>query len=89
MSLHGWSHSQSNPELQAASRAAYRRLRERLIETAQRWQAAGALGPAADPGAVAELLLSVCLGYVAQRALAGDASVPAHAAALAALGSRA
>ncbi len=86
VSLHGWSHAQNDPELQAASRTAYRRLRELLAEAAQRWQAAGTLGPAADPEAVAELLMSVCLGYVAQRALAGDASVPAHVAALAALG---
>jgi|HubBroStandDraft_6_1064221.scaffolds.fasta_scaffold242926_1 AcrR family transcriptional regulator len=86
VSLHGWSHAQNDPELQAASRTAYRRLRELLAEAAQRWQVTGTLDPAADPEAIAELLMSVCLGYVAQRALAGDASVPAHAAALAALG---
>jgi len=35
-----------------------------------------------DPAATAELLTSVCLGFVAQRALAGDADVRAHVSAL-------
>ena len=85
MSLHGWSHSQSDPGLQAATRTAYRRQRELLAETVRRWQAAGKLDPGADPGGVAELLQSVILGFVAQRALAGDADVQAHATALDAL----
>ena len=85
VSLHGWSHSQSDPALKTAARAAYRRQRELLAETARRWQAAGTLDPGADPDQVAELLQSVILGFVAQRALAGDADVQAHAAALQAL----
>jgi AcrR family transcriptional regulator len=82
VSLHGWSHSQSNPELKAAARAAYRRLRDLFAETVRRWQAAGTFDAGADSAATAELLTSVCLGFVAQRALAGDASVQAHVAAL-------
>lgn len=39
----------------------------------------------AGPDGVAELMLSVCLGLVAQRALAGDADVQAHVGALKAL----
>jgi TetR/AcrR family transcriptional regulator, transcriptional repressor of aconitase len=85
VSLHGWSHSQSDPALKTAACAAYRRQRELLAETARRWQAAGTLDPGADPDQVAELLQSVILGFVAQRALAGDADVQAHAAALQAL----
>jgi len=38
-----------------------------------------------EPDAVAQLLLSISLGFVAQRALTGDAEVEAHAGALAAL----
>lgn len=34
---------------------------------------------------MAQLILSICLGFVAQRTLSGDADVQAHAAALAAL----
>jgi TetR/AcrR family transcriptional regulator, transcriptional repressor of aconitase len=83
VSLHGWSHSQSDPELKAATRAGYRRLRELIADAVRRSPAAGTAG--ADPEAAAELLLSVCLGFVAQRARAGDADVRAHVGALEAL----
>ncbi len=82
VSLHGWSHSQSNPELTAPTRAAYRRQRELFAETVRRWQAAGTFDPGADPDGVAQLLESITLGFVAQRALAGDADVQAHVDAL-------
>ena len=85
VSLHGWSHSQSDPSLKATTRTAYRRQRELFAETVRRWQAAGKFDPGADPGGVAELLQSIILGFVAQRALAGDADVQAHARALDAL----
>jgi hypothetical protein len=39
----------------------------------------------AEPDAVAQLILSICLGFVVQRSLSGDAEVEAHADALAAL----
>jgi AcrR family transcriptional regulator len=88
VSLHGWSHSQSDPALKTPTRAAYRRQRELFADAARRWQAAGTLDPAADPDAVAQLLQSVILGFVAQRALAGDADARAHIAALEALTKR-
>jgi AcrR family transcriptional regulator len=84
-SLHGWSHSQSNPELKAATRASYSGLRRLFADVVRRWQAAGTLDAAADPEGVAELLTSITLGFVAQRALAGSADVTAHVAALEAL----
>jgi len=80
--IHGWSYAQTDPALRAATRTAYRGLRTLFAETAQRWQAAGTLSTDADPGALAELLTSICLGFVAQRALAGDAGIQAHVAAL-------
>jgi AcrR family transcriptional regulator len=85
VSLHGWSHSQSDPELKAATRASYSGLRQLFTQAVQRWQAAGAFDSAVDPEAVAELLTSITLGFVAQRALAGTAKVGAHIAALDAL----
>jgi AcrR family transcriptional regulator len=85
VSLHGWSHSQSNPDLKTATRTAYRRQRELFAQTVRRWQTAGKFDPDSDPGEVAELLQSIILGFVAQRALAGDADVQAHARALDAL----
>jgi AcrR family transcriptional regulator len=81
----GWSHSQSTPELRATTRAAYRGQRELLADTVRRWQEAGTFDPAADPEAIAQLLQSIILGFVAQRALAGDADAQAHVAALEAL----
>jgi AcrR family transcriptional regulator len=85
ISLHGWSHSQSNPGLQAITRAAYRSQRDLFADTVRRWQAAGTFDPDADPHGVAQLLQSIILGFVAQRALAGDADVQAHVSALDAL----
>jgi AcrR family transcriptional regulator len=85
VSLHGWSHSQSNPELTASTRASYTGLRRQFSDVVTRWQAAGTFDATADPEAMAQLLTSLTLGFVAQRALAGSADVTAHAAALAAL----
>ncbi len=82
ISLHGWSHSQSNPELRALTRVAYRRQRELFADVVRRWQAAGTFDPGADPEGMAELLQTIILGFVAQRALAGDADVQAHVGAL-------
>lgn len=84
-SIHGWSHSQSDPELKAATRASYSGLRRLFLDVVRRWQAAGTFDPTADPEGVAELLTSITLGFVAQRALAGSADVTAHVAALEAL----
>jgi AcrR family transcriptional regulator len=88
VSLHGWSHSQSDPELKAATRASYSGLRRRFRDVVRRWQAAGTFDATADPEGMAELLTSITLGFVAQRALAGSAGVPAHVAALEAIGRR-
>jgi AcrR family transcriptional regulator len=88
VSIHGWSHAQSDPALKKAGRAAYRRLRNGYAQVARRWQAAGTLDGAVDPRTVAELLTSITLGFVAQRALIGDADVRAHVRALEALAPR-
>jgi AcrR family transcriptional regulator len=85
VSLHGWSHSQSDPELNAATSASYTGLRTLFLDVVRRWQNAGTFDLAADPQGVAELLTSITLGFVAQRALAGSADVTAHVAALEAL----
>jgi len=41
--------------------------------------------PTTDPDALAQLILSIWLGFVAQYSLTGDADVQAHTDALAAL----
>jgi len=85
IALHGWSHAQSDRRLKATTRSAYRRQRELLAEAVRRLQASGVVAPGADAAAIAQLLQSILLGFVAQRALAGDASVEAHVAAVDAL----
>ncbi len=84
--LHGWSHAQSGPELSAAVRKSYRTLRARYGSLARIRLADRALPAGVDPDAVAELLTSVTLGFVAQRALLGDGEPDRHARALAVFG---
>ena len=85
VSLHGWSHSQSDPELKAATRASYAGLRRLFAQAVRRWQVAGTFDADADPEAVAQLLTSITLGFVAQRAMAGTADVKAHVGAIEAI----
>jgi AcrR family transcriptional regulator len=85
VSLHGWSHSQSDPELKAITRASYAGLRKLFADTVRRGQAVGTFDSAADPEAIAQLLTSLTLGFVAQRAMAGKAEIEAHVSALEAL----
>jgi hypothetical protein len=85
VALHGWGHAQTDPELLATLCAALVGFRERCVPVIEQWQAEGVVAADADPKAVAQLLLSICLGFVAQRSLTGDADIKAHAAALAAL----
>ena len=83
--LHGWSYAQTDPELNAALRAGLRGFRELCLPLIKQWQADGVVAANAGPDAVAQLILSIWLGFVAQRSLTGDADVQAHADALAAL----
>ncbi|GAA4391087.1 TetR/AcrR family transcriptional regulator [Tsukamurella soli] len=82
VAVHGWSHSRSDDTLRAEMCRAQRRLRTGYSAVARHWQAAGIIDPSVDPAEIGQLLLSLTLGYVAQLALTGDASVQAHAAAL-------
>jgi AcrR family transcriptional regulator len=82
VSIHGWSHSQSDPELKAVTRTSYSNLRRLFRDVVMRWQTAGTLDATADPDGMAELLTSLTLGFVAQRALAGSADVKAQVGAL-------
>jgi TetR/AcrR family transcriptional regulator, transcriptional repressor of aconitase len=85
VAVHGWSYAQADPQLKAVLQAGLRSFRELCLPIIKQWQADGVVAASAGPDAVAQLLLSICLGFVAQRSLTGDADVQAHAAALAAL----
>lgn len=78
VALHGWSHAQSDPELRAAARKWYRQLRELFTAAVRRSVAAGLAPQSTDAAAMGELLTSLCLGFVTQRALVGQASAEAH-----------
>lgn len=83
--LHGWSYAQTDPEVKAVLQAALRGFRELCVPIIKQWQDDGVVAATAEPDAVAQLILSISLGFVAQRSLTGDAEVQAHADALAAL----
>jgi TetR/AcrR family transcriptional regulator, transcriptional repressor of aconitase len=85
VALHGWSYAQTDPELKAAMRASLEGFRELCVPVIKRWQADGVIAADVEPDAVAQLILSICLGFVVQRSLTGDAGVQAHADAVAAL----
>jgi TetR/AcrR family transcriptional regulator, transcriptional repressor of aconitase len=85
VALHGWSYAQTDPELKATLRASLQGFRELCVPIIKQWQTDAVVAAGADPDAVAQLLLSISLGFVAQRSLAGDADPEAHAAALTAL----
>src|SRR6202789_1858217 len=61
VSLHGWSHSQSEPALRAATRVSYAGLRALFVDTVRRWQVSGKFDAEVDPEGVAELLTSITL----------------------------
>jgi len=83
--VHGWSYAQTDPEVKAILQAGLRAFREQCVPVIKRWQDEGMVAATAEPDAVAQLILSISLGFVAQRSLTGDAEVQAHADALAAL----
>jgi AcrR family transcriptional regulator len=83
--IHGWSYAQTDPELKAAVRATIQGFRELCVPIIKQWQTDGVIASDVEPGAVAQLIVTIALGFVAQRALTGDADVRAHASALAAL----
>ena len=85
IALHGWSYAQTDPGVKATLQATLCSFRDRCVPIISQWQADGLIAAGVEPEAVAQLVLSICLGFVAQRSLTGDADVQAHADALAAL----
>lgn len=82
LSLQGWAFAQTDTEVARVIDDSYRRIRAWWLPLAQRW-----VGAAAAPDVV-EVLGSLVLGHVAQRALLGDTSARGHAAGLVALARR-
>ena len=85
VALHGWSYAQTDPEAKAILQASMRGFRDRCVPLVKQWQTDGLIAAGVEPDAVAQLILSICLGFVVQRSLTGDAEAQAYADALAAL----
>lgn len=81
--LHGWSHAQTHDALKADVAAAYSALGDQYAVACRRLQAAGRLAADVDPEAAAQLVQSICLGFMAQRALTGRGDVETHVRAVA------
>jgi AcrR family transcriptional regulator len=79
LAVHGWSQAQTTKALKDGVGASYRAFRVQLAEVCRRWQDEGTVRASAEPAEVAELLLSVVLGYVAQKAVTGQGSAESHA----------
>ena len=88
IALHGWSEAQRNERLRELMRGFYAAFRDRLAARVPRWQAAGEVDPAASPDDVAQLLMSITLGFVAESAIIHDTEQAAHPRGLEAIRAR-
>jgi AcrR family transcriptional regulator len=84
VALHGWSYALTDPNVKATLQAGLQAFQAACLPIIERWQTNGTISPDVDPGAIAQLIVSIWLGFIAQRSLT-DAQVKAHAEALAAL----
>src|SRR3974390_1954530 len=85
VAVHGWSYSQTDPNLHLALKTGLEGFRAQCVPIVERWQGEGVVATDVAPQAVAQLILSISLCFVAQRALTGDADVRAHEEAMFAL----
>lgn len=83
--VHGYSHMQTSPVLRSAVETQYKDGLARCASMIKRMQANGNLDAAIDPSDMAQLLTSMCWGFVHQHGLSEVASIAAHVRALSAL----
>ncbi|WP_033343163.1 TetR/AcrR family transcriptional regulator [Catenuloplanes japonicus] len=80
-----WSEALRSPDVLQRVGTVYGRLRGHCKEVARRWQAAGHLPADADPDMIGAAMLSLVQGFILQRLLIGDLTVPGYTAAIHAL----
>ena len=85
IALMAWAESLRAPEIHDVTRSAMGSLRSRLVEVVARARDAGRLPASADPQAVAHALLSLGIGWLVQRLIAGVADRGAYLAGVRAL----
>lgn len=83
--VHGYSHMQTSPVLRSAVEAQYKDGLARCAAMIKRMQANGNLDASIDPSDMAQLLTSMCWGFVHQHGLSEVASIESHVRALTAL----
>jgi AcrR family transcriptional regulator len=84
VALHGWSYALTDPNVKTTVQAGLQAFRAACVPIIERWQTDGTISPDVDPAAIAQLIVSIWLGFMAQRSLT-DAQVQAHVEGLAAL----
>src|SRR5262245_19425512 len=82
VAVQGWGEAGRSPHLAAQVAAAQTRGRALFGRLVQRYQARGDLDPAAPPERIAQVLIAIMMGYVAQYALLGDVDVDVFTAGL-------
>ena len=85
VAIHGWSYAQTDPEPKATVEAGLRAFRDQCVPLVKQWQAEGTVADGVEPDELAQLIQSICLGFMVPRTMGGGASVESHANALAAL----
>lgn len=85
LASHGWSEAQRSGRIAATSRSIYLAPGDRRSTITRTWREQGRLAADAEPDDVAHVVLSMCLGSLAQEALTGSADPHAHERGLAEL----
>ena len=86
IAVHGWSEAQRNPAVRLVLENFYSAFRERLADKARRWQALGMVDERVAPQDMAQALLAILLGYVAQKTIVCATDAIAVARGIGALG---
>jgi AcrR family transcriptional regulator len=86
VAVHVWGYALTDAEAKGVLEAGFQTFREQCVPLVKLWQADGVVDPDVDPHAVAELIVSIALGFVVQRAFDGVADAQVHSQAVAALG---
>ena len=85
IALMAWAESLRAPEIHDITRPAMSTLRDGFVQLAARARDAGRLPPSADPQAVGQATLSLGIGWIVQRLVAGVADRDAYLAGVRAL----
>ncbi|WP_167884279.1 TetR/AcrR family transcriptional regulator [Leptospira idonii] len=78
IAIHGWSEAQRSESIRKLIAEFYLKIRLRLEILAEDWQKNGRISNVTSPANIAQTLMSLVLGFVAQTAITGDTTSLAH-----------